>query len=90
MPNLHDRGSTTNIGWGTNTAETTLSSEQYCLHRLRREHQRGRHRSSRERGLMVALGEIKRLTGALELSTAVTERASILFREAQEANLCKG
>jgi len=87
----HDRGLSTEIGWGKDANGNALSGrKRRQLGRLRREHTRGRWRSKAERNLAHGLGSITRLTGALDLPYAIGEQACALFKDAQKADLLKG
>ena len=57
---------------------------------MRREQTRGRWRSKAERNLAHGLGEVRRLTSALELSDSVRDQACQLFRSAQNEDLLRG
>jgi transcription initiation factor TFIIB len=90
-PSRHDRGLSTQIGFGRDGHGNALSSEKRRqLARLRREHSRAKWGSKAERNLGTACTEIARMTSALGLPYAVREDASQLFREAQTADLIRG
>lgn len=72
-------------GLGT---EISYTDEPDRLDRQRQYHTR--FQSKRERGQAYANGQIHRLTAALELPTAVRDRACTLFEEAQEAEITLG
>jgi transcription initiation factor TFIIB len=57
---------------------------------MRREQTRGRWRSKTEQNLAYGLGEVRRLTSALDLSDSLREQACRLFRSAQNENLLRG
>jgi transcription initiation factor TFIIB len=57
---------------------------------MRREQSRGRFQSKAERNLAHGLGEVRRISGALELSNSVRDQACQLFRSAQNENLLRG
>lgn len=82
----HDRGVSAEIGWDPHAT----GRQRRQLSRLRREHHRARFRSKAERNLAMALGEIARLSAALELARSTRERASVIYREAQRAGLPVG
>jgi len=86
----HDRGLSTTIGRKRDARGTRSRQKRRQLARLRREHDRARFRSKRERNLAHGLGGIDRLTAQLGLSKSVQEQASSLFRTAQDANLLIG
>lgn len=87
----HDRGLSTEIGRGTDAKGNEISGQKRRrLARMRREHTRGRWRSKAERNLAHGLGEVRRLTSALELSDSVRDQACQLFRSAQNEDLLRG
>ncbi|MDF9748063.1 transcription initiation factor IIB [Natrinema salsiterrestre] len=87
----HDRGLSTEIGRGTDAKGNELSGQKRRrLARMRREQTRGRWRSKAERNLAHGLGEVRRLTSALELSDSVRDQACQLFRSAQNEDLLRG
>ena len=87
----HDRGLSTTIGRKRDARGNAIpGKKRRQLARLRREHDRARFRSKRERNLAHGLGGIDRLTAQLGLSKSVQEQASSLFRTAQDANLLIG
>ena len=87
----HDRGLSTEIGYGTDVHGNELSGQKRRrLARMRREQTRGRWRSKAERNLAHGLGEVRRLASALELSDSVRDQACQLFRSAQNEDLLRG
>jgi len=87
----HDRGLSTEIGRGTDANGNEISGQKRRrLARMRREQTRGRWRSKAERNLAHGLGEVRRLTSALELSDSVRDQACQLFRSAQDEDLLRG
>jgi len=87
----HDRGLSTEIGRGTDANGNELSArKRRQLARMRREQTRGRWRSKTEQNLAYGLGEVRRLTSALDLSDSLREQACRLFRSAQNENLLRG
>ncbi|SFS00071.1 transcription initiation factor TFIIB [Halomicrobium zhouii] len=87
----HDRGLSTTIGRKRDARGNAIpSKKRRQLARLRREHDRARFRSKRERNLAHGLGGIDRLTAQLDLPRSVQEQASSLFRTAQNENLLIG
>ena len=90
-PARHDRGLSTEIGYGIDARGDSLpSKKRRQLARLRREHTRARWRSTSERNLAHAFGEITRMTSALNLPKGVREEASSIHRAAQAADLIRG
>lgn len=85
-PSRHDHGLSSEIGWDPHAT----GRQRRQLSRLRREHHRARFRSKAERNLAMALGEIARLSAALDLARSTRERASVIYREAQRAGLPVG
>jgi transcription initiation factor TFIIB len=87
----HDRGLSTKIGQKRDANGNALpGKKRRQLARLRREHDRSRFRTKRERNLAHGLGGIDRVTAQLDLSKSPQERASSLFKTAQDANLLIG
>ncbi len=87
----HDRGLSSEIGWGHDAKGNSLSgAKRRQLSRLRTQHGRARWRSKAERNLGHACLEIARMVSALELPTFVRESASSTYREAQQAALIMG
>jgi len=87
----HDRGLSTEIGRGTDAKGNEISGQKRRrLARMRREQTRGRWRSKAERNLAHGLGEVRRLTSALELSDSIRDQACQLFRSAQNEDLLRG
>jgi len=90
-PTRHDRGLSTNIGYGRDRGGRNLSAaKRRRLTRQRREHNRAQFDSKQERNEMYGLEEIRRLYGALELPRSMWERGCELFRAAQEKDLFVG
>ncbi|QLG60336.1 transcription initiation factor IIB [Halorarum salinum] len=87
----HDRGLSTEIGFGMNDPDRDLSNRKKAqVGRMRREHNRARFGSKAERNLAHACGELNRMTGALDLPKTVAERAAAIYREAMQADLIRG
>ncbi|MFD1646045.1 transcription initiation factor IIB [Haloarchaeobius litoreus] len=87
----HDRGLSTTIGYGTDGSGNGLSTrKRRQLHRLRREHSRGRYETKADRNLMHGFTEIRRITGALGLGDSIRDQACSLFRTAQSKRLLHG
>ncbi|WP_117593385.1 transcription initiation factor IIB [Haloprofundus halophilus] len=82
----HDRGLTTEIGRSTRVK----GRKRRRLTRMRRQHNRARISSKRERNQVYAFTEIRRVTGALSLPDRVRDHACSLFRSAQNENLLRG
>lgn len=88
----HDRGLSTRIGYGgsTTTEEQLSERKRRQLARLRREQRRAKVRSKRERNLVYAFTDIRRMVSALGLAASDRDRACELFRAAQHAELLRG
>jgi transcription initiation factor TFIIB len=87
----HDRGLSTEIGRGTDANGNELSGQKRRrLARMRREQTRGRFQSKAERNLAHGLGEVRRISSALELSETIRDQACRLFRSAQNEDLLRG
>jgi len=88
----HDKGLSTEIGRDESDATGTALSarKRRRLSRQRRLHSRAKFESKRQRNLAHGLGEIRRLTSALELSDTIRTQACSVFRTAQEADLLIG
>jgi transcription initiation factor TFIIB len=81
----HDRGLSTEIG---HTRATGRKRRMWA--RLRRQHNRARISTKRERNQVYAFTEVRRLVGALSLPTSAREQACALVRSAQEEDLLRG
>lgn len=88
----HDRGLSTKIGRDNSDANGTALSapKKRRLNRQRKLHSRAKFESKRQRNLSHGLGEIRRLTSALELSETIRTQACSLFKTAQDADLLIG
>lgn len=90
-PTRHDRGLSTEIGFGTDGKGNPISGrKRRQLGRLRREHDRGRWRSKAERNLALGLVDVRRIAGALDLPESIRDQACTLFRSAQGEDLLRG
>ncbi|OTF01845.1 transcription initiation factor IIB family protein [Halorubrum sp. SD683] len=89
---LHDKGLSTTIGWRDKDAygNTLSSKKRERIHRLRTWDERFRTKSSQERNLKQALGEIERMSSALGLADPPRETAAVLYRRAVEEGLLPG
>ena len=87
----HDRGLSTEIDRRKDANGNELSGQKrQRLSRMRREQNRGRFQSKAERNLAHGLGEVRRITSALELTDSVRDQACQLFRSAQNKDLIRG
>ncbi len=88
----HDKGLSTEIGRDQSDANGTALSarKKRRLSRQRRLHSRAKFESKRQRNLAHGLGEIRRLTSALELSDSLRTQACSVFKSAQDADLLMG
>ncbi|WP_158058228.1 transcription initiation factor IIB [Halorussus halophilus] len=84
----HDRGLTTEIGHGNDRRLTGRKRRRVA--RMRREHDRARISSKKERNQVYAFTEIRRLVGALDLPRNIRDRACVLFESAQDEDLLRG
>ncbi|MFB6110590.1 MAG: transcription initiation factor IIB family protein [Halodesulfurarchaeum sp.] len=82
----HDRGLATEMGH-TNRA---TGRKRRRLHRMRRQHDRSKVRSTAERNQIYGFTEIRRVTSALSLPTDVRDQACVLFESAQREDLLLG
>ncbi len=85
-PARHDRGLSTEIGYGGGLSETRR--RQFI--RLRRQHNRARIRTKREWNQLYGFTEIRRITVDQSLPTSVRDQACELFRTAQNEGLFRG
>lgn len=84
---MHDRGLTTVMGRQNTSGMSRRKKER--LSRMREWDTRSKQ-TSKERGLKFSLGEINRITSALELSKSVQEISSVLFRRVHNEDLLPG
>lgn len=82
----HDRGLSTEIGRSTRLK----GRKRRQVARMRRQHNRARIGSKRERNQVYGFTEIRRLTGQLELPEDLQEQACVLFESAQNDDLLQG
>ena len=87
---LHDKGLTTDMGWQNKDYSGAAISGDAAkrMNRLRRQHARTRVRNSTERNLVLALGELDRLSGNMGLPTTIREEAAFIYRKAVEKSWC--
>lgn len=81
----HDRGLSTEIG---HTRVKGRKRRKFA--RLRRQHDRTKIRSKRERNQVYGFTEIRRMTDVLGLPDHVRDQACMLFRSAQKESLLRG
>ncbi|WP_265109654.1 transcription initiation factor IIB [Halosolutus halophilus] len=90
----HDRGLSTEIGYGTGTdfgSGTRLTGrKRRQIVRLRREHNRARIATKADRNQAYGFTEIKRITARLSLDESIREQACALFDSAQSEGLFQG
>ncbi|SNZ14840.1 Transcription initiation factor IIB (TFIIB) [Natronoarchaeum philippinense] len=84
----HDRGLSTEIGYGADGRLTGRKRRQ--LSRMRREHNRSKIASKTERNQVYAFTEIRRMVADQSLPESVKEQACTLFRSAQKEDLLRG
>jgi transcription initiation factor TFIIB len=82
----HDRGLSTEIGRSTRLT----GRKRRRVARMRRQHNRTKIKSKAERNQVYGFTEIRRVVGALDLSSNVRDRACVLFESAQDADLLRG
>ncbi|TKX37138.1 transcription initiation factor IIB family protein [Halorubrum sp. CGM5_25_10-8B] len=89
---LHDKGLSTVVGWqNTDANGNSLSGERrQQMRRLRRWDERFRRRSSADRNLMHALGEIDRMASALGVPDSIRETGGVIYRRALDNGLLPG
>ncbi len=90
----HDRGLSTEIGYGTGTDSSydgrLTGRKRRQLARLRREHNRARISTKSERNQVYGFAEIGRITSSLSLPEATSEQSCSLFESAQKEGLFQG
>ena len=84
----HDRGLSTKIGFGDGSEVPVERKRRFV--RLRREHNRARLSSKRDRNRVYAYTEIRRIVSALSISTSIRDQSCSLFDSAQDADLLCG
>ncbi|WIV68431.1 transcription initiation factor IIB [Natrialbaceae archaeon AArc-T1-2] len=84
----HDRGLSTEIGYGSAVRLTGRKRRQ--LARMRREHDRARIPSTADSNRVCGFTEIRRVVSQLSLPIDVREQACALFESAQSADLLRG
>ncbi|QLH84866.1 transcription initiation factor IIB [Halosimplex pelagicum] len=84
----HDRGLSTEIGYGTGSEVSGTRQRQ--LVRMRRQHNRARVDSKAERNKLYAYTEIRRLVSVMSLPTSVRDQSCSLFSSAQSEELLCG
>jgi transcription initiation factor TFIIB len=82
----HDRGLSTEIGRSTRLK----GRKRRRVARMRRQHDRARVGSKRDRNRMFGFLEIRRIVSALDLSSSIRDRACVLFESAQDEDLLMG
>jgi len=87
----HDNGLSTKIGYNRDAKGNTLSAgKQKQMARLRKAQARGRWESKRERNLGYGLGEVQRISSALNLSDSLREQACQVYRSVYEKDIFSG
>ncbi|ELY55865.1 transcription initiation factor IIB [Natronolimnohabitans innermongolicus] len=84
----HDRGLSTEIGFGTGTDISAPRKRQ--LVRMRKQHNQARFDSKADRNRAYGFAEIRRIVSALSLPTSLREQSCALFESAQSAELLYG
>lgn len=86
----HDRGLSTEIGFGKGRSRGVSGRKRRRLARMRRQHSRAQVRNKIERNRIYAFSEIRRLTAELDVPQSIRERACVLFKTAQDEDLLRG
>ena len=84
----HDRGLSTEIGFGASSRLTGRKRRQ--LARMRREHNRAKTARKADKNQVYGFTEIWRLVSQLSLPLNVRDQACTLFKSAQKEGLCRG
>jgi len=89
---IHDKGLSTKIGWQDKDAngQTVADRKRARLQRLRTWDERYRVKDAQERNLKQALGEITRMSCALDLPDFVEETAATVYRQGVDKDLLVG
>jgi transcription initiation factor TFIIB len=89
---IHDKGLSTEIGWKNKDAygKSIPYKNRLQFYRLRRLQRRTRISNAAERNLVTALGELDRITSAMDLPRYVREMAAMIYRKAMNKNMIKG
>lgn len=86
----HDKGLSTEIGFSVDAGHGVTGDKRRRLGRLRKQHRQASFESKQDRNLAHGLGEVRRISSALGLSTSVRDQACRLFRSAQMEGLLPG
>ena len=86
----HDRGLSTEIGYGSGSSTRLTGRKRRQVARMRREHNRARIPSKSDRNQVYGFTEIRRLVSSLSLPESVRDRACTLFESAQNEDLLRG
>ncbi|WP_135821883.1 transcription initiation factor IIB [Halostella litorea] len=86
----HDRGLSTEIGYGDGSNTRLTGRKRRQVARMRREHNRARIPSKSDRNQVYGFTEIRRLVGSLSLSDHIRDQACTLFESAQSEDLLRG
>lgn len=89
---LHDQGLSTTIGWKNkdSSGRNVASGQRAQLYRMRKWQQRINVGTGRERNLAIALTELNRVAGELELPKKIREAAAVVYRRAVDRGLIRG
>jgi transcription initiation factor TFIIB len=89
---MHDKGLSSVIDWQDKDAYggQLSSRKRQQMQRLRTWDERFRAQSAKDRNLKQALGEIERMSSALDLPDTVAETAGVIYRRALEEDLLPG
>lgn len=91
-PLKHDRGLSTEIGWGDRDSygQSIPTRSRSQLYRMRKWHRRVRVSGASERNLAIALQELDRMSSSMGLPRTVREVAAVIYRKAVAQNLIRG
>jgi len=89
---IHDQGLTTTIDWRNkdSSGRNVAPGQRAQLYRLRKWQQRIKMGNARERNLAMALIELNRVAGELELPKKIREAAAVVYRRAVDEGLVRG
>jgi transcription initiation factor TFIIB len=86
----HDRGLSTEIGYGSGSSTRLTGRKRRQVARMRREHNRAKIPSKSDRNQVYGFTEIRHLVNALSLPDSVRDRACTLFESAQSEDMLRG
>jgi transcription initiation factor TFIIB len=87
----YDKGLSSKIGFGGNYSSQKFSlQDRYRMLRLRKWNIRSRLRSTAERNLSQAMGELNRLCDKMKIPSSIQESAAVIYRKALKEDLVRG